>query len=54
MEILSMKKFWKVAAIVAVAAIPIIILGRRKTDEKALISGLEDDSDIFDRELSTD
>jgi hypothetical protein len=49
-----MKNFWKVAALVALAAIPLIILGRKKDDEKGVIPESGDTSDIFDRELSVD
>ena len=34
MRILLMKKFWTVAAFVAIAAIPLIILGTKKADER--------------------
>ncbi|HUI11031.1 MAG TPA: hypothetical protein VL221_11935 [Bacteroidota bacterium] len=49
-----MKNFWKVAAIVALAAIPLIILGKKKADEKGVVPESGDDSDIFERELSVD
>ncbi len=54
MRILRMKKFWKLAAFVALAAIPLIILGKKKVDEKGLVPESGDESDIFDRELSAD
>ncbi len=54
MRILKMKKFWKVAAFVALAAIPIIILGKMKADERGLIPESGDQSDIFDQEFSVD
>jgi len=50
----TMKNFWKVAALVALAAIPLIILGKKKADEKGVVPESGDDSDIFDRELSVD
>jgi hypothetical protein len=53
-RILSMKKFWTVAAFVAIAAIPLIILGKKKGDERGLIPESGDESDIFDQELSAD
>jgi hypothetical protein len=49
-----MNKFWKVAALVALAAIPLIILGRKKADEKGVVPESGDESDIFERELSAD
>jgi hypothetical protein len=49
-----MKKFWKVAALVALAAIPLIILGKKKDDERGIVPESGDSSDIFDRELSVD
>ena len=49
-----MKKFWKVAALVALAAIPLIILGKKKADERGIVPESGEDSDIFDRELSVD
>jgi hypothetical protein len=53
-RILFMKKLWKVAAFVALAAIPLIILGKKTTDEKGLVPESGDESDIFDQELSAD
>jgi hypothetical protein len=49
-----MNKIWKVAALVALAAIPLILLGRKKADEKGIVPESGDESDIFDRELSVD
>jgi hypothetical protein len=49
-----MNKLWKVAALVALAAIPLILLGRKKTDEKGIVPVSGDESDIFERELSVD
>ena len=49
-----MKKFWKVAAIVALAAIPLIIMGKKKPAERQYVPESGDDSDIFDRELRVD
>jgi hypothetical protein len=43
-----------VAALVALAAIPLILLGRKKADEKGLVPVSGDESDIFERELSVD
>ena len=54
MRILLMKKFWTVAAFVAIAAIPLIILGTKKADERGLVPESGDESDIFDQELSAD
>ncbi len=49
-----MNKLWKVAALVALAAIPLILLGRKKADEKGVVPVSGDESDIFERELSVD
>jgi hypothetical protein len=49
-----MKKFWKVAAIVALAAIPLIIIGKKKAAERQYVPESGDESDIFDRELRVD
>ena len=54
MRILMMKKFWKVAAFVALAAIPLIILGKKKADDKGLVPESGGESEIFDQELSAD
>ena len=49
-----MKNLWKVAALVALAAIPLILLGRKKVDEKTVVPQAGDDSNIFERELTVD
>ena len=49
-----MNKLWKVAALVALAAIPLILLGRKKADEKGVVPVSGDESEIFERELSVD
>lgn len=49
-----MKKFWKVAALVALAAIPLIILGKKKEVEGGVVPESGDSSDIFERELTVD
>jgi hypothetical protein len=49
-----MKKFWKVVALVALAAIPLIILGKKKADEKGIVPESGDETNIFERELSVD
>jgi len=49
-----MNKLWKVAALLALAAIPLILLGRKKADEKGIVPVSGDESDIFERELSVD
>jgi hypothetical protein len=54
LRILAMKKFWKVAAFVAIAAIPLIMLGKKKADERGLVPESGDETDIFDQELSAD
>ena len=49
-----MNKLWKVAALVELAAIPLILLGKKKADEKGIVPESGDESDIFERELSVD
>jgi hypothetical protein len=49
-----MNKFWKVAALVALAAIPLIIMGKKKPVEKEFLPESGDSSDIFDSELRVD
>jgi hypothetical protein len=53
-RILFMKKFWKLTAFVAIAAIPLIILRKKKADERGVVPESGDVSDIFDQELSAD
>ena len=47
-------KFWKIAALVALATIPLLILGRKKAQEKELQPEVGDSSNIFEQELSLD
>ncbi len=48
-------KFWKVAAILAIAAIPILIMSKKKVDqEKGVQPESGDLNDIFDRELTAE
>ncbi len=49
-----MKQIWKVAALVALAAIPLIILGKKRDDASGVVPASGDSSDIFERELSVD
>jgi hypothetical protein len=49
-----MSKFWKVAVLVALAAIPLIIMGKKKPADTEYIPESGDSSDIFDRELRAD
>lgn len=49
-----MRKFWKVAAIVALAAIPLIIMGKKKGAGKQYLPESGDEGDIFDLELRVD
>ena len=51
-KILTMKKFWQLAALVALAAIPLIVLAGKQADNKHYSPEPGDDSDMFDRELS--
>jgi len=42
------------AALVAIAAIPLLIMGKKKADEKGFVPESGDDGNIFERELSVD
>jgi len=50
----AMNRFWKVAALVALAAIPLILIGKKKVADKEFVPESGDSSDIFERELSAD
>jgi len=54
LRILTTPKFWQLAAIVTLAAIPIIVLTGKQTVQKTYRPDPVDDSDIFDRELTVD
>jgi len=47
-------KFWKLAAIVALATIPLLLLGKKRADEKGLQPESGDQNDIFEQELNAD
>ncbi len=47
-------KFWKVAALLALAAIPLILLGKKKGLERGLEPESGDMNDIFERELTAE
>ncbi len=47
-------KFWKIAAIVVLATIPLLLMGKKKAEEKGLQPESGDMNDIFERELSAD
>jgi hypothetical protein len=47
-------KFWKVATLIALATIPLLLIGKRKVEEKGLQPESGDINDIFDRELSAE
>ena len=49
-----MSKFWKVVALVAIAAIPLVMLGKKKPVEKGLVPESGDSTDIFERELTVE
>ena len=49
-----MNRFWKVAALVALVAVPLILMGKKKPIEKEFIPESGDSSDIFDGELRAD
>ena len=54
LKINSTKDFWKLAALVALVAVPLIFVARKTSDEKSAIPMAGDDLDIFARELSAD
>ena len=47
-------KFWKVAAIVAVATLSLLLVGKKKVQEKGLQPDSGDINDIFEQELNAD
>ena len=47
-------KFWKVAALIAIAAIPLLLIGKKKADDRGLQPESGDINDIFERELSAE
>jgi hypothetical protein len=47
-------KFWKVAAIIALATIPLLLIGKKKADERGLKPESGDQNDIFEQELRAD
>ena len=47
-------KFWKVAALIALATIPLLIIGRKKIQEQGIQPEAGDQNDIFEQELSAD
>jgi hypothetical protein len=47
-------KFWKVAALIALATIPLLIIGKKKAQEQGLQPEAGDQNDIFEQELSAD
>ncbi|MEW6510755.1 MAG: hypothetical protein AB1428_07315 [Bacteroidota bacterium] len=49
-----MNRFWKVATLVALVAIPLIIMGKKKAAEVEYVPEAGDSSDIFDQELRAD
>jgi hypothetical protein len=49
-----MNRFWKVAVLVALVAVPLILMGKKRPADKELIPESGDSSDIFDGELRAD
>jgi hypothetical protein len=47
-------KAWKLAALIALVAIPLLLVGKRKVEEKGFQPESGDINDIFDRELSAE
>jgi hypothetical protein len=54
LKIVSTKDFWKLAALVALVAVPLIFVARKTSNEKNAVPIAGDDSDLFERELSAD
>ena len=50
LRILTMKKFWQLAAIMTLAAIPILVYATKQSDEKQYHPHAGDDPDIFDQD----
>jgi hypothetical protein len=49
-----MSRFWKVAALVAIVAIPLVILSKKRVVEKGFVPESGDSTDIFEQELLVD
>jgi hypothetical protein len=47
----SMKRFWKLAALIVVAAVPLILLAKKRGDEKGLVPESGDEPDLYGQEL---
>ncbi len=47
-------KFWKIAALVALVTIPLLLMGKKRGQEKGLQPESGDINDIFERELNAD
>ncbi|MGA9119296.1 MAG: hypothetical protein WB699_08005 [Bacteroidota bacterium] len=53
-KIFSVSNFWKIGALVTLAAIPLILLARKKTIEQGAVPEVGDESDIYGHEFSPD
>jgi len=47
-------KFWKVATLIALAAIPLLLMGKKKVEDRGLQPESGDINDIFERELTVE
>lgn len=47
-------RFWKVAALVALATIPIVLITKRKANDRKVRDANADAVDMFERELSAE
>jgi hypothetical protein len=50
----DMIRFWKVAALVALATIPIVLITKKKADDRKTRVANADAVDMFERELSAE
>ncbi len=47
-------RFWKVAALVALATIPIVLITKKKANDRKIEAANNDAVDMFERELSAE
>jgi hypothetical protein len=50
----SRKRFWQAAALIALAAIPLVVLARKSPVNDFAVPQAGDDRDIFERDLNCD
>jgi len=47
-------KLWKIAALLALATIPLLIIGKKRAQERGFQPEVGDSSNIFEQELNLD